>query len=126
MKTSIANSVLNGVKKNIPAVAITLSLMFAGTMEAQAIPAKNKASEVSIVADPIKQKIKIEVNQGAEICNILVLVVDETGKTIYMDDRSHHKGIYKNEVDLGKKGKGMYALKIIADHEEINQKVVLR
>jgi hypothetical protein len=126
MKTTVATSALYGTRKSFFQLAIAFVLLSAGSLEAQTIAAKNKPSEVSIVADPIRQKIKIEVNQGAEISNLLVLVIDETGNTVYMDDKSHYKGIYKNEVDLGKKGKGMYALKIIADHEEINQKVVLR
>ena len=83
-------------------------------------------TDVSIVTDPDKHKISIEVKQGTEISNLLVLVVNDTGHTVFMDDQSHFKGVYKNEVDLTHEGKGEYSLKIIADKEEINKKVVIR
>jgi len=85
-----------------------------------------KTTDVSIIANPDKQSIMIEVSQGNEIANLLVLVVDDTGHTVFVDDKTRFKGTYRHQVDLARTQKGEFDLKIVADKEEINKKVVMR
>jgi hypothetical protein len=106
---------------------ILLMLLVTGLQKVNAqTQTRVKPTDVSIVADPDHQKIVIEVSQGAEISNLLVLVVDDTGHTVFLDDKTSYKGTYRHQVDLKKEKRGTFDLKIIADKEEINKKVVMR
>jgi len=121
MKTDLITKKLNPIRNILWLFLLLLSTAMQAQSPSRAIP-----TDVKIVSDPDTQKIHIEVSQGQEIINLLVLVVDDSGHTVYLDDKSHFKGTYISEVDLKKEGRGMYDLKIIADKEEIRQKVVMR
>ncbi|MGZ3865564.1 MAG: hypothetical protein ACXVC6_13490 [Bacteroidia bacterium] len=66
---------------------------------------------------------KIEINFIAKpSANLLVLIADSTGHTVFLDNRYNFKGNYKGVLKTGN-DKAKYHIKIISDAERIDKKV---
>ncbi|HEX8515980.1 MAG TPA: hypothetical protein VF868_07255 [Bacteroidia bacterium] len=81
---------------------------------------------VSILGNDALQKIDITLNSEKEISNLLVLVTDKDGQTIFLENLYRFKGDYKNSVDLKEVGKGQYSVKVVRDENIINQEIIIR
>lgn len=72
------------------------------------------------------RSINIEFDTEKPIANVLILVVDSAGNTIFMDNQSNFKGSYKCNIDMKLYNKGTYDVKIKSDGEEIDKKLSLK
>lgn len=90
-------------------------------LHAQTVQSLIAASDVRIVNDSINQKVHVELKANNEILNLLVLISNSSGQTIFLDNRYHFKGDYKHSVDLTGSGKGRYFLKIIGDEKHFDK-----
>lgn len=91
---------------------------------AQIIPSTPMIENTLEVAnDLFKNKVNIEFSAKQEIYNLLVLITDEHGKTIFLDNRYHFTGNYNKSIDFKSYDKGVYLVKIISDHENVTKKI---
>lgn len=98
---------------------------FATKVIAQKVPPKSKISNLKIVNDTINHKVDVEFMADKEISNLLVIITDSLGHTIFLDNQYRFKGNYKHSMDFKKKGKGKYSLKIIKDEEPNHEQVII-
>lgn len=70
-----------------------------------------------------KKAIDIEFPVERTAGNLLVLVTDQKGTTVFLSSENNFKGTYKRKIDLGMAAKGKYDLKVVMDNEMINQKI---
>lgn len=80
----------------------------------------NDQLKVNVLQD---RSVQIEFTADENISNVLVLLVDNSGNTIFLENHNNFKGIYKRTVDLSKSAKGDYYLKITNDDETVNRKL---
>lgn len=83
----------------------------------------SKINEVKLESDPLNKKLNIAFSTEKEIHNLLVVITDSTGQTVFLDNRYRFKGNYKHSVDFKEYHKGWYLVQIIGDDEKINKKV---
>ena len=93
------------------------------TIIAQTVQPISTSSDLKIVNDSIGHKVAIEFTADREISNLLVLIADSLGNTLFLDNKYRFKGIYKHSLDFKERGKDWYSLKIIKDEEQINKKI---
>ncbi len=72
------------------------------------------------------RSINIEFDTEKPIGNVLILIVDSAGNTIFMDSQSNFKGSYKCNIDMKLYNKGTYDVKIKSDGEEIDKKLSVK
>jgi hypothetical protein len=101
-------------------------LFLSNSITAQHTPPPTKQTTVSIVSNPVKQTVNIEFIADKEISNLLVVLTDSKGNTLFLDNRYRFKGIYKKDLDLTQSGKGDYSLQIINDEEKINKTLTMQ
>jgi hypothetical protein len=98
---------------------VILSFLYAnGKLSAQS--QEDRASGLSITHQG-KKKIKIDLENDKVIYNLLVIISDSTGRTIFLDNQYRFKGNYSNTIDLETEKKGNYFLKIIKDEKRIEK-----
>ncbi len=61
--------------------------------------------------------VQVSVDNDAAVENLLVVISDSTGQTIFLDNRFHLVGPYLRSVDLSRSGKGPYSLSIAKDDQ---------
>src|SRR5438874_704637 len=71
-------------------------------------------------------KFDIDFSAKNEISNLLVIVSDSLGRTIFLDNQYRFRGNYNRSVDLSNEKKGDYTLKVIRDHEKIETKLSVK
>jgi hypothetical protein len=81
---------------------------------------------ITILPDSISRKVSIEFESGKEIYNLLVLVTDHSGMTLFLDNQYRFNGKYKKTVDLQAAGTGDYAIKIIRDEDAFQKHILFR
>jgi hypothetical protein len=79
------------------------------------------ATEIRIAKISGNKKVSIEFNNEKEIYNLLVLITDSTGRTVFLDNRYRFKGNYKNTVDFQGEKNGNYKLKVILDEKHMDK-----
>ena len=104
-------------------ITIIVLIGFSTTVIAQIAAPQLIASDLKIVNDSINHKVDIEFTSDKEISNLLILITDSLGNTMFLDNQYRFKGYYKQIVDLKEAKKGNYFLKIIKDDEQINKKL---
>ncbi len=70
-----------------------------------------------------RKMVNLEFISKEEIQDLLVIVHDSSGVTVFMDNQYRFKGNYKYTIDLKKRGE--YFLEIIRDEEHYTQKIKL-
>lgn len=66
-------------------------------------------------------KITLEFDADKKIYNVLVVVSDSLGTTLFMDNQYRFEGHYKSDIDLRKPGN--YSVDITCDDRHFTQKV---
>jgi len=95
-------------------------LLFYGQLNAQVVTAKI-ASIDKVSYYCTNNKVEIKFTSTKNTPNLLVLIVDSTGHTLFLDNQFNFKGDYKRMVDLSSNGKGKYYLKITDGESRINK-----
>lgn len=91
---------------------------------AQTVSSKSSGNDIKIVNDLINHKVDIQFKADEEILNLLVLVSDSLGHTIFLDNQYRFKGNYIHSVDLKEVLKGRCFLKISRDGDLINRTLI--
>jgi hypothetical protein len=108
-------------------IGLTVLLAFA-------IPCKNVAQNVSKADEKPDYKVSLLENRSVNIefdtdktlSNILIIIVDDLGNTVFLDNQHDFKGTYKCSVDMSTYSKGNYYVRIKTDEEEKQTKLSIR
>ncbi len=95
-------------------------------INAQVPITKNTKINYDVILDTANAKIDIKFNPQNPILNLLIVVSDSAGKTLFLDNQYRFSGAYKHTVDLNKYGKGVYFLNITNDSERFYQKLTIK
>jgi len=100
---------------------IILSL-FALPLSAQLTPKTfpNIKYNVTILAN---KTVEIQFNAPQNIYNVLVVIRDDSGNTVFLENQYNFKGPYKRTVHLS--ATGVYYLKIVNDDDIMNKKLII-
>lgn len=101
----------------------SLAFLFALTagVKAQAI-GKTTLPPLPLAAG---EPLHISFTEPNRIDNLLVIVSDSTGRTIFLDNKYRFEGAYKHQLDLSRSGKGKYLLSIIKDREQTVRDIIV-
>lgn len=83
-------------------------------------------TEIKAVSNSATGKLDVEFKNDIEVNNLLVIVTDSLGNTIFLENLYRFNGPYKKSIELTDKGKGSFTLHIIKDEERINRKLSLK
>jgi hypothetical protein len=112
------------MKIKLPPYILSLLFIFLVTTENLYAQATSDAlSNVTIQNNNEAHKLDINFNAGQVIQNLLVIVSDSLGETVFLDNQYRFKGNYVKSVDLSNSPKGEYSVKVISDDEKINKKI---
>jgi len=104
-------------------LCVFIFLFFAAFDQSAQNSSKTKTPDkykVNVIADRV---VNLEFTADKAIGNLLVVLSDNFGNTLFMDCQYNFKGLYKRTMDLSSYGKGDYHLKIVTDEEEVNKKL---
>ncbi len=111
------------INKKLFLLLLIVILFIALKSNAQTVSSPKNIDEVEVVSDELNNKMNIEFSTEKEIYNLLVLITDSLGQTVFLDNRYRFKGDYKHSIDFKNYNKGPYSIKIIGDNEKIIKKV---
>jgi hypothetical protein len=117
-----ANTRICGMGKSTIIFLFSLLISTSFLSAQTAITSKIK-KDVKVESDDLNKKVNIEFGTENEVYNLLVLITDSSGQTVFLDNRYHFKGDYKHTVDFKDYHKGEYSVKIIGDEEKIDKKI---
>lgn len=101
-------------------------LCFTSTIYAQGVAEPKIKEDVKIVNDRMANNVNIAFKAEKEIYNLLVLITDSLGQTIFLDNRYRFNGDYNQSIDFKNYKKGQYTIKIIGDDDKITKKIDVR
>lgn len=116
---------INSVIPPVPMKKLFLLTLFfylgrVNAQSTQSIPTIEK-----IISNYVNNELEIEFKVNKRTANLLVLLSDGTGHTVFLDNRFDFAGDYKRTINLGPSGKGKYFLKVLDDTEQIDKALVL-
>jgi hypothetical protein len=95
-------------------------------MQAQTAAKTQNTRQISTIANKAQKSADISFDVQKEVYNLLVIVTDEAGNTVFLDTRYHFKGAYRKTVDL-KEGKGQsFSVQIKNDDEHFTGTLSMR
>lgn len=103
-----------------------LLLLCVSKINAQEISTGSMPTGFHVMADDLNHKIDIEFRSDSIIYDLIILVTDNIGHTIFLDNKRAFRGNYKHSVDLQMAEKGNYSVKILKDSERIEKKLTLK
>lgn len=83
-------------------------------------------SDIKVQSQRTSKNIDIEFKAEQEIYNLLIVIADSLGQTMFLDNQYRFKGNYKKSIDFSKAAKGNYTVKITRDKEQFNKKVSIQ
>src|SRR5258708_6879394 len=102
---------------------LSLSILFwFGTTYSQSAASQIINAE-NVVIHHANNNVEIEFRQNKKT-NLLVLLADKTGHTVFLDNRHNFIGIYKQKFVVAKKGE--YFLKVIDDEGQISKTFTIK
>lgn len=84
--------------------------------------ANARAQVTQVICKNADKKIEVTFNTS-QTANLLVLIADSTGHTVFLDNRQNYNGNYKGVLNT-KSNKGTYHLKIISDAIRIDKTIL--
>jgi hypothetical protein len=114
------------MKVKLPQHIISLAFVFLFVTENSYAQATDALNNVTIQSNNSGHKLDINFNAGQVVQNLLVIVSDSLGETVFLDNQYRFKGNYIKSVDLSNSPKGEYSVKVISDNEKINKKIKMQ
>ena len=105
-------------------VTAVVTLLFFAEMRSQDVKPKARPEYKIDLVD--NKEVHIEFNSDTTLDNVLILVVDESGNTVFLDNQKNFKGIYKCFVDMSTYAKGNYFVNIKSESEQKQAKLTIR
>ncbi|MCW3070366.1 MAG: hypothetical protein JWO44_256 [Bacteroidetes bacterium] len=78
------------------------------------------------VQEKASQKITVQFGNDKEISNLLIIVTDNKGQTVFLDNQYRFKGDYERTIDLVETGAGAYTIKVVRDEDVYVQQIQIR
>lgn len=103
-------------------IFVTLAFLFGISAGAEAQATGKTLPPLALAAG---EPLQISFVEPKNIDNLLVIVSDSTGRTIFLDNKYRFEGTYKHRLDLSRSGKGKYTLSIIKDHEQSIRDIII-
>ena len=123
MKNQIPFKYYKLITKKYSVFLLTVILSIALKSNAQTVSSPKNIDDVEVVNDKLNNKMNIEFSANKEIYNLLVLITDSIGQTVFLDNRYRFKGDYKHSIDFKEYNRGQYLVQIIGDNQKINKKI---
>ena len=103
-------------------LTIILAFVFSYMNQAQNASKQEPKTDykVSLLED---RSVNIEFDTEKTVSNILIIIVDDFGNTVFLDNQSDFKGTYKCNIDMSTYSKGDYYVRIKSDTEEAQKKL---
>jgi hypothetical protein len=111
------------LKQTLMILALTL---FASTGLRSQNAAKTDAKPDYKVNLVDNKEVVIEFDTDRVLDNVLILIVDGSGNTLFLDNQKEFKGIYKCSVDLSMYAKGNYFVNIKSEGEQKQAKLTIK
>lgn len=105
---------------------LIFTLFFTTNLTAQTTAAGKVQTNYDIIVDSLNYKLFVNLNLETVIYNLLVVVADSSGHTLFLDNKYRFNGLYNHQFDLSMSGKGVYYLSITIDEERINKKITIK
>jgi hypothetical protein len=93
---------------------------------AQTALQKKINTDIKITKEDINQRIDIEIKSNKTIDNLLIVITNTSGETVFLDNKYRFDGDYKHSVDLNTLPKGKYLVKINKNNERFEKKILLK
>jgi hypothetical protein len=93
---------------------------------AQANKIQLSPSDVKTIVNSSSQEVTIELNVQETTENLLILITDATGQTVFLENLHRFRGLYKKNVDLKGTKKGKYLLKVAKDDEKVIKNIFVQ
>jgi hypothetical protein len=84
--------------------------------------AQKKTGAIHVSTDAGKV-LALSLNTLAPSESLLIVVTDQNGETIFLDNKKHFSGFYEKKIDLGAACPGICTLRITNDDERYEYKV---
>lgn len=110
-----------GLKKMLSVGLLAMAGSFMGQTAGIKLP-----TEVKIVSDKVKGRLDVEFKNESQVDNLLVILTDSAGQTVFLENLYRFKGLYKKNIELPYKGKSFVTLHINKDEERIIRKLSLK
>lgn len=81
--------------------------------------------EVKVEVDSIHRKVNVEFSADKPIYNLLVLMTDSSGNTVFLDNQYQFKGKYRHNIDFAPGKKEKYFLQIIRDNDRFIKEIII-
>lgn len=72
------------------------------------------------------QPLIISFTPAGTVNNLLVLVTDSAGRTLFLDNKYRFTGPYQERCNLAASGKGTYHLSIILDEKKDTREIIVK
>jgi hypothetical protein len=110
-----------GMRKSVWLLAFVLYICQLQTATAQAAAVTALAPVQLAAGEPLR----IRFTEEQRIENLLVMITDTLGNTLFLDNKYRFEGEYQQSLDLSRAGKGKYRLSIIADQRRSNRDILI-
>lgn len=81
---------------------------------------------LKILNDSLNPNVQISFDTQRQVDNLLLLIIDKSGNTIFLENKYRFKGSYNGNIDLSKNDKGNFTLIIISDEEKIKKNLTIK
>jgi len=110
--------------------AIVLSLLFVvstSAVHAQSLERqKSNTSQVSVAKHADNEQITINFTVVAPVENVLILIRNEKGELVFMENRNRFQGAYTRTISLKEVEGKNFDVQIKNDAEQINRTISMR
>lgn len=89
------------------------------------VPRVETNTGLKVDVDSIHHKVKVEFSAGKPVYNLLVLVTDSSGNTVFLDNQYQFKGEYRRDIDINAGKKQKYVLQIIRDDDRFTKEIII-
>lgn len=85
--------------------------------------AQQNTEAIVVTTHPEQKKFELSFTAKNMSDNLLVVVSDNSGETIFLDNKKHFKGIYQKKIDLSAACPGICLVRITNDTERYEYQV---
>jgi hypothetical protein len=108
-------------------IALCLSaFLFSICLNGQVTSTTKTGISYDIIVDTVYSRVAIQFNPDRMILNLLVIVTDSIGNTMFLDNQYCFSGPYHRVIELGPYGRGIYFINITNDAERIYRKIIIK
>jgi hypothetical protein len=112
--------------KTLKLRTLVLSTLFILCTQARSQDVKSTAKPDYKINLVDNKEVLIEFDTDTVLENVLILIVNDSGNTLFLDNQKKFRGIYKCSVDMSSYAKGDYFVNIKSENEQKQAKLTIR